>query len=104
VLNNEYLFNDTGVKKMKWTLPLTRCHFQPQVTLLVTKGHEWSGQLNFLNKPVVLKNNLLSMSVMFHSSQENRAKIKKIVHQIMVFFNRVNFTKSRKTVLTNQSS
>ena len=31
-LNYEYLFNDTGVKKMKWTLPLTSCYFQPRVT------------------------------------------------------------------------
>ena len=34
---NEYLFTVTGVKKMKWFLSLTRCHFQPQVT----EGHEW---------------------------------------------------------------
>ena len=34
---NEYLFTVTGVKKMKWFLSLTRCHFQPRVT----EGHEW---------------------------------------------------------------
>ena len=34
---NEYLFTDTGVKKMKWFLSLTRCHFQPRVT----EGPEW---------------------------------------------------------------
>jgi len=34
---NEYLFNDTGVMKMKWTLPLTRFDFQPRVT----KGCQW---------------------------------------------------------------
>ena len=32
-----YLFTATGVKKMKWFLSLTRCHFQPRVT----EGHEW---------------------------------------------------------------
>jgi len=32
----EYMFDDTGVKEMKWTLPLTRCHYRP-----VTEGHEW---------------------------------------------------------------
>ena len=32
---NEYLFTVTGVKKMKWFLSLTRCHFR------VTEGHEW---------------------------------------------------------------
>ena len=36
-LRNEYLFTVTGVKKMKWFLSLTRCHFQPRVT----EGHEW---------------------------------------------------------------
>ena len=34
LLDNEYLFIDNGVKKMKCTL---RCHFQPRVT----EGHEW---------------------------------------------------------------
>ena len=34
---HEYLFTVTSVKKMKWFLSLTRCHFQPQVT----KSHEW---------------------------------------------------------------
>ena len=34
---NECSFNDTGVKKMKWFLSLTRCHFQPPVT----KGYKW---------------------------------------------------------------
>jgi len=33
----EYLFNDTGVKKMKWTLSLMTWHFQPWVT----ECHEW---------------------------------------------------------------
>ena len=33
----EYLFTVTVVKKMKWFLSLTRCHFQPRVT----EGHEW---------------------------------------------------------------
>ena len=28
----EFLFTVTGVKKMKWFLSLTRCHFQPRVT------------------------------------------------------------------------
>ena len=37
VNENEYLFTLTGVKKMKWFLSLTRCHFQPRVT----EGHEW---------------------------------------------------------------
>ena len=37
VKSNEYLFTVTGVKKMKWFLTLTRCHFQPRVT----EGHEW---------------------------------------------------------------
>merc|ERR1711951_147337 len=36
-LRNEYLFTITGVKKMKWSLSLTRCHFQPRVT----EGQEW---------------------------------------------------------------
>ena len=35
--DNEYLFTVTVVKKMKWFLSLTRCHFQPRVTA----GHEW---------------------------------------------------------------
>ena len=35
--SNQYLFTVTGVKKMKWFLSLTRCHFQPQVT----EGHKW---------------------------------------------------------------
>ena len=34
---NKYLFTVTGVKKMRWFLSLSRCHFQPKVT----KGHEW---------------------------------------------------------------
>jgi len=34
---NEYLFKDTGVKKIKWTLPLTSCLFQPRVA----DGHGW---------------------------------------------------------------
>ena len=29
ISRNEYLFTVTGVKKMKWFLSLTRCHFQP---------------------------------------------------------------------------
>ena len=28
LIGNEYLFTVTGVKKMKWFLSLTRCHFQ----------------------------------------------------------------------------
>ena len=36
-LRNEYLFTVTGVKKIKWFLSLTRCHFEPRVT----EGHEW---------------------------------------------------------------
>ena len=36
ICKNEYLFTVTGVKKMKWFLSLTRCHFQPRVT----EGHE----------------------------------------------------------------
>ena len=36
-INDIYLFTVTGVKKMKWFLSLTRCHFQPRVI----KGHEW---------------------------------------------------------------
>ena len=53
---NEYLFTVTGVKKMKWFLSLTRCHFQRRVT----EGHEWLEMapseklkpLNCLNQPV----------------------------------------------------
>ena len=35
--HNEHLFTVTGVRKMKWFLPLARCCFQQQVN----EGHEW---------------------------------------------------------------
>ena len=34
---NKNLFTVTGVKKMKWFLSLTSCHFQSRVA----EGHEW---------------------------------------------------------------
>ena len=37
LMRNEFLFTVTGVKKMIWFWPLTRCHFQPRVT----EGHKW---------------------------------------------------------------
>ena len=37
IRSNEYLFIDTGVKKMKWFLSSHEVPFQPRVT----EGHEW---------------------------------------------------------------
>jgi len=65
--DNKYLFSNTDVKKMKWTLPLTICHFQPRVT----EGHEGLEMapserlrpLNRLKKPVELNNDLFLMFI-----------------------------------------
>ena len=37
--NNEYSFNNTGVKKMKWTLPLTMCYFDRMRPWLKGRDH-----------------------------------------------------------------
>ena len=74
---NEYLFRVTGVKKMKWFLSLTRCHFQPRVTFQGRGKNHW----------IVLTNQwrwLMSFSSLakFHTSSENRTKIKKTLYPL----------------------
>ena len=69
-LSIEYLFTVTGVKKMKWFLSLSRCHFQPRVT----EGHaglemassERQKPLNYLNKPVEVNNEFFLICQISH--------------------------------------
>jgi len=65
--DNKYLFSNTDVMKMKWSLAPTRYHFQPRVT----EGHEWLEiapserlrPLNCLKKSVQLNNDLFLMFI-----------------------------------------
>ena len=76
------LFSNSGVKKMKWTLPFTRCHFQPRVT----EGHEWlemapseRGKDHWnclLTNQMELNKDLFLISLIFTPVEKNRAKIK----------------------------
>ena len=47
-----YLFNETGVERMKWSLTLTRCHFQLQVI----EGHDWPEMLTTEVNTILLMN------------------------------------------------